>query len=229
MNKKKVLSVAIVVIMIAILSFSSLAWFTDADSAENKFNIGGAGTGNEDDVFSLEVKEEGEDGTPVDNMQFDKILPGDHHKKEAYVTNTGAYEQYVRVVITVTDWNAIKNTVTINMDDAFKDNWQTQGAAAGVNAQGNLVQYMDSAVDADGNLKLTMFLNRKLQPNETVNIMDYVSVADQATQNDFVAESLADGFQILIDADAAQTENILDEYSDVEWINAMNTFKELEK
>ena len=45
MSKKKLLSLAVVAIMIAILSFSSLAWFTDNDSATNDFQIGGAGTG----------------------------------------------------------------------------------------------------------------------------------------------------------------------------------------
>ena len=32
MNKKKLLSLALVVIMIATLSFSTLAWFSDSDS-----------------------------------------------------------------------------------------------------------------------------------------------------------------------------------------------------
>jgi predicted ribosomally synthesized peptide with SipW-like signal peptide len=35
MNKKKLLSLALVVIMIATLSFSTLAWFSDSDSVTN--------------------------------------------------------------------------------------------------------------------------------------------------------------------------------------------------
>lgn len=227
MNKKKLFALSLAVIMVAILSFSSLAWFTDDDTATNDFNIGGAGTGNEDDVFSMDVKEKGEDGAPVDDMTFEKVLPGDHYKKEAYITNTGAYEQYIRVIVTVTDWAAIKENVSVNMDDDFATNWTLNGASVGVNADGNLVQYLDSAVDANGDLVVVMFLNRKLQPGETVDIMDYVSVSSSADQDDFTATGLADGFQVKIKADAAQTENILSEYSANEWQNAKKTFETL--
>jgi hypothetical protein len=96
-----------------------------------------------------------------------------------------------------------------------------------VNADGNLVQYLDSAVDANGDLVVVMFLNRKLQPGETVNIMDYVSVSSSADQDDFTATGLTDGFQVKIKADAAQTENILSEYSANEWQNAKKTFEAL--
>ena len=46
---------------------------------------------------------------------FEKVLPGDDFKKEAYITNTGSYEQYIRVVMTITDWKLIENLITINM------------------------------------------------------------------------------------------------------------------
>ena len=124
MNKKKLLSLALVVIMIATISFSSLAWFTDKDAAENKFNIGFTGDGDlEDQIFSVDVKEDVDGENGVDSKDFENLLPGDKFKKEAYITNTGAYDQYIRVVMTVTDWELIKNVVTINMDDAFNNNW----------------------------------------------------------------------------------------------------------
>ena len=239
MNKKKLLSLSIVVIMIAILSFSTLAWFTDEDSATNDFQIGGAGTGDSTDIFDIEVKEniDGED-EPVDGAEFKDILPGDNYKKAAFITNNGAYEQYVRVTMTITDWTLINGditgsngVVTIKMDKNFKDNWQIVGQV-GVKDDGTLTVNSNGAYDeTTDTLTVVMYLKHKLQPNETVYIMDSVSVSTKATQEDFKAEGFADGFQIQIDADAAQTENILDEYDsnpDYEWRNAMNTFKALD-
>ena len=73
-----------------------------------------------------------------------------------------------------------------------------------------------------------MFLNKKLEPGETINIMDYVEISKAATQHDFADPAFADGFQIVFDADAAQTENILSKVDDREWYNAMKTFEALE-
>ena len=229
LNKKKLFSLAVVVIMIAILSFSSLAWFTDADSAKNDFSIGGAGTGDADDIFDVEVKEnvDGED-EPVDDMTFEDVLPGDEYKKEAFITNNGAYDQYIRVTMTITDWKLIQNIVTINMDDDFAANWQINAGGVSVNSDGNLTTQTDYSVNAEGELVVVMYLNKKLAAGETVQIMDYVSISTKATQNDFTAEGFADGFQIHIKADAAQTENILEEYGAVEWQNAKKTFAALE-
>ena len=56
MNKKKVLSLSIVVIMIAILSFSSLAWFSDADEITNQFMIADSES-DADDIFSVDIWE----------------------------------------------------------------------------------------------------------------------------------------------------------------------------
>lgn len=238
MNKKKILSLALVVIMIAILSFSTLAWFTDSDSAENDFNIGGAGTGKPEDIFDIEVKEniDGKEEA-VDNAEFKDILPGDNYKKEAYLTNNGSYEQYVRVVMTVTDWSLINGgvtgtngVVTIYMDKDFNQNWQIVGQIQAKQVENKLVLCVnsDGCYDAQTDtLTVTMYLKHKLAPGETVQIMDAVSISPNATQADFAAEGFADGFQIAIDADAAQTENILDEYHADEWQNAKKTFEAL--
>ena len=228
MNKKKLLSLALVVIMIATISFSSLAWFTDKDAAKNEFTIGGAGQEKPDKIFSVDVKEnvDGKEEA-VDDVKFEDILPGDKFKKEAYITNTGAYDQYIRVVMTVTDWELIKNVVTINMDDAFNNNWHIFDS--GVAVQNDVLYPYSNAKVVDGSLVVTMYLNKKLAPGETVNIMDYVEISTQATQEDFANAAFTDGFQITFDADAAQTEHILNNLDDREWYNALKTFETLEK
>lgn len=228
MNKKKLLSLALVVIMIATVSFSTLAWFTDSGSVKNDFTIGGAGQGDADKIFSMEIKEKGEDGTPVDEMKFENILPGDHHTKEAYITNTGSYAQYIRVTMTISDWALIKPLVTINLDDNFATNWKIASAGVKNNDSNNLESWNNNSVDADGNLVVVMYLNKKLAVGETVDIMDYVEISKKATQEDFADAAFADGFQISIKADAVQTENILDTYTKTEWENAKNTFEYLD-
>lgn len=219
--KKKVLSLSLVVIMLAILSFSSLAWFTDNDSASNDFQIAGAGSEDPDKIFSVDVKEEvdGED-KPVDEMKFGEILPGAEYKKAAYVSNTGSYNQYIRVTLTITDWNEIKDIVSINMDDKFAENWYIDTKGVSIDKNGNLVS--DSTEDK---LVVVLYLNNILKPDFKFDLMDSVSVSEKATQADFANFAFADGFQIDIKADAVQTENVLDSYGDVQWENAKASFE----
>lgn len=236
MNKKKLLSLALVMIMIATVSFSSLAWFTDNDTAKNNFTIGGAGTGDSDQIFSVDIKEnvDGEE-EPVEEWGFEKILPGDKFKKEAYVENTGSYEQYIRVVMKITDWTLINGAitgsngvVTIKMDEDFNENWHIVGQVQ-VKADGTLVANTTGCYDEETDtLTVTMYLNKKLAPGETVHIMDSVTISTKATQADFKDPGFADGFQILFDADAVQTENILEQYDELAWKNAKKTFEVLE-
>lgn len=227
MNKKKVLYLSLVVIMVAILSFTSLAWFTDSDSALNDFTVNGAGEDDADEIFSVDVKEnvDGEDA-PVDEMDFEGALPGDFFKKEAYVTNTGANEQYIRVTLTVSDWALIKDIVEINMDDAFDTNWYIDSEGVEL-VNGNLATTSDASVDADGNLVVVLYLDKKLAAGETVDLMDSVSISGDATQADFAADGFADGFQIDVKADAVQTENLLPSYGADEWQNARESFEAL--
>ena len=230
MNKKKLLTLALVVIMIATVSFSTLAWFTDVDSAKNDFTIGGAGTGDKDDIFSIDVKEKVEgckEGQIVDEMTFEDVLPGDKYRKEAYIENTGSYDQYVRVILTVSDWNLIKDIVDIQMDKAFATYWHIDTNGVYVDEQGNLATTKDVALN-DGKLEVVMYLDKILKPaDEAVQILDYVRILPEATQEDFADEAFADGFFINVRADAAQTENILTMLSMKEWQNAKATFAAL--
>lgn len=229
MNMKKVLVISLVAIMVAILSFNTLAWFTDADNATNDFTINGAGNGDgtEDEIFSVEVKEnvDGED-EPVDEMTFEDVLPGANYKKEAFVTNTGSNDQYIRVTLTVSDWALVKDIISINMDDAFASNWVIDTADVSIDADGNL-SAADAAVDANGNLVVIIYLDQILAPAEKVDLMDYVSISKDATQADFTAEGFADGFIIDVHADAVQTQNMLDTYGTNEWENARDSFAAL--
>ena len=127
MSKKKIFSVAVVAIMIAILSFSSLAWFSDSDSVTNNFDIAGGENGKPDEIFSIDVMEavdgdgdgdydysgadktvglEGDtssDGT----FTYENIAPGDMLFKRPSTKNTGSYDQYLRMKVTFDNATAL--------------------------------------------------------------------------------------------------------------------------
>lgn len=85
--KKKIISLALVVVMLAIMMTSfTMAYFTDEDSKANTFTTG--------DV-QIEVREENADGTPFTQNQ--ELLPGELVNKYVYVDNKGPNDAYVRV------------------------------------------------------------------------------------------------------------------------------------
>ena len=121
LNKKKVVALALAVCLIAILSMSTLAWFTDDDSITNDFMVGDTNTP-ADEVFGIEVWEDRDldgDGNPdaekVDGLEYDSILPGQALSKEPYLENTGIHPQFVRAIVTVTDASVLR--------DAMEGNW----------------------------------------------------------------------------------------------------------
>ena len=91
-NKKKVFVVAVAVCLIAILSLSSLAWFSDADEVTNNFQVAGGENEDPDEIFSIDVMEAvdldgdgkvdatvGYDDDPnfVNEALYENIMPGD--------------------------------------------------------------------------------------------------------------------------------------------------------
>ena len=87
MSKKKLLSLALIVIMIAILSFSTLAWFNDSESVTNKFQIAtSADPYDPDAIFSVDLWEKtpGNDKEQVGHT-YEKILPGSAANTLTYV------------------------------------------------------------------------------------------------------------------------------------------------
>lgn len=129
MSKKKLLSLSLVVIMIAILSLSSLAWFSDADSVTNNFQVSGGENQDPDEIFSVDVMEavdadgdgdydysgddktigaEG-DTTSDGTFTYEHIVPGDMLFKRPSTMNTGSYDQYLRMKVTFNNAEALLN------------------------------------------------------------------------------------------------------------------------
>lgn len=213
MSKKKLLSVSLVIIMIATLSLSSLAWFNDSDDVTNEFHVATSDDpSNPDDIFSVDVWEKvdtdgdgvadavnpGQD-TDGGEAEFKNILPGSKYVKEPTIENTGAYDQYIRVVVTLSDAQAWMGTLGAGYDLSaiFKGHDET------------LWTRDKGSVEGD-NLVYVYYLNKVLKPGEAnaVTLFTHVQIPTSLTQEDMA--KLDGGFELKIRADAIQTENLGD-------------------
>lgn len=117
MQKKKVLALALAICLIATVSFTTLAYFTDTDSVTNTFTIGS---------IEIETKEDfiqestlipvGSNETPEDDPNF--------VEKKVYVANTGENPAYVRTFVAIPA--ALDNAAPkgpLHIHDVNTDKW----------------------------------------------------------------------------------------------------------
>ena len=212
MNKTKVFALALAVCMIAILSMGSLAWFTDTDDVTNDFMIAGSGMGG-DSVFSVTVweqKDENGDGDfddtddvnyTEDGLSYSDILPGDALSKVAHVTNTGSYDQYIRVTVTINEAEIWANCLGSDFNDAT-----LLGIFGGFDmaSWSNITTAVDTVNDK---IVIVMYYNDILAVDGDFVVFDTVNVPAQLTPDQADAMG-ANGFSISVVADAVQTMNL---------------------
>ena len=202
MTKKKVFVAALAVCLVAVLSMGTLAWFSDSDSVTNKFMIADSES-DPNEIFSVDVWENTPDGDKdQDGYEYKDILPGDQLKKEVYVENTGAYDQYIRVKVTVNNADAWIAALGNGYDlgTMFLGHDETKWTRYEVGQYSN---------DANGSYyTMVFYLNEKLAPNATVNLFETVEIPTQLTQEDMVF--VGGQFDLTILAEAVQTENVGD-------------------
>ena len=218
-KKKKISAVALAVCLITVMSAGTLAWFTDEDLVTNKFMVAGSEEGNPEDIFSVDVWEEGVDEND-DGLTFEDILPGDTLEKVAHVKNTGSYDEYIRVKIEVSDakvWqdvykaNMVPVTEFVNVDkvaawsDVYADgNGKTVHAALEGDSFAYYLYYKtplkadDKTTDAVENGDIVVFNEAYISGHLT---------KEQAVE---LNKDGNDGFTIKVTADAVQTENVGD-------------------
>lgn len=197
MNKKKVFTLALAVCLIAILSMGSLAWFTDSDEIKNEFMIAGSDDEQDPDkVFSVDVWENTPDGDKDDDGYIYKdVLPGDELKKEVRVENTGSYDQYIRVLVEISDAAAL--IADLGEDYVFENCF--------VNC--DLTKWQPVGVNRiDDKLVVVLYYTEVLGAGETINLFDAVQIPEELTREG--AAALAGGFEITVKAHAVQTENV---------------------
>ncbi len=229
MSKKKLLSLSMVVIIIAILSFSTLAWFNDSDSVTNNFAIAGGENQKPDEIFSIDVMEYvvdetgkgatiGYDQDPnyTDTFTYENIAPGEVLRKQPQTRNTGSYEQWLRMKVTFDNaeyWIALMQKYgytdltdllymrdqTTKLVDAT--NWSF--ASNETNVENDRVTYV-------------FYYNTKLQPIENNNagaaesnaiFFSYVKIPCEFTQSDMAPLTNGD-FQLTVTGEAIQVKNI---------------------
>lgn len=233
MNKKKLLSLSLVVIMIAILSLSSLAWFNDSDSVKNEFHIATSDDPSDpDDIFSVDVWEKVDTdgdgvadtvnpGQDVDGGEavFNNILPGSKYVKQPIIENTGAYDQYIRVVVTLSDGDAWLAALGAGYDlsTIFLGHDESKWTRSVGTKVGDEIIYV-------------YYLNEVLKPGEAnaVTLFTHVQFPTSLTQQQMA--ELDGGFELNIRADAIQTENLGDgvdtaaeAFAAANWGNYVNT------
>ena len=206
--KKRVFTVALVLCLVAIIGFGSLAYFQTTKDLTNYFAVAGVvdptdpdETIDPDDLFSIKLDEQvigGTDRTESGNT-YTGILPGDTMKKDPTVTNTGEYEAWVRVKVTVTDaaaWQAAcaKHQITdladiFNGHDATK--WDREIAE----------DVYDQTADT---LTYTYYYKDKVAANGTATLFDSITIPASFDISDMA--SLAT-FQIKVTGEAIQAAN----------------------
>lgn len=210
MNRNKLFVLAVAVCLIAILSFSSLAWFNAKDSVTNEFHVADSNM-DADKLFSVTMMEgvdvNGDgvfnpndgDYTEFEGVTYEKILPGSQLSKRPQAKNTGSYDQFIRVNVTVNNygtWAAI-----LENGDTVESLWLDTLDTA------NWVRYYDGQVDGD-TITYTYYYQGTLAPAAVtpklfteVEIPTYLDQADMA---------LLTGGEFAVDvvAEAIQTENL---------------------
>ena len=210
-TKKKVLVVALVICLLATLSIGSLAWFNAQDIVENEFYVADSNEHTADELFSVDVYEYTDESpnTKVPAGEtYEEILPGDHLKKQPHVVNTGFYDQYIRVIVTISDAQAWMNAVgdQFLIEDVFEGYDETMWT--------NGSREIDTTADT---ITYVLYYNGILDGTDTTNdaesdtvsdivLFDYVNIPTTLTREQ--AAAFGGGFSIDVKAQAVQTENV---------------------
>ena len=121
--KRKIFLIAAAVCVLAIAACGSLAYFSAAKSVENTFMTAKSNPQNPptpDELFSVKVEEtkNGSQDKTTEGNTYEKVLPGSKFTKDPVITNTGAYDQWVRVLVTFDNVKAW-NDAGVKMADLF--------------------------------------------------------------------------------------------------------------
>ena len=105
--KKKIVSLALAVCLLAIAAVGTLAYFTDKDAATNTFTVG-----------NVKI-----DLTETEWVDKSIANPGVSVAKNPVVENTGDNDAYIRLDVTLSDWSAFAEAAANHeitaLDDIF--------------------------------------------------------------------------------------------------------------
>lgn len=207
MTKKKVFVAALAISLVAIVSMGTLAWFSDSKEVTNNFLIAESDDDTKEDIFSIDLWENTPDGDEDrDGQEYEDILPGSLLEKDVIVKNTGYYDQYVRVIVTISDAAA----------------W-LQALPTGMTAE-EAAEYIFDGLDLDKwdhiynnlsesngvipeNLIYVLYYHDTLEEGEEINVFDNIKIPEEMDQEQ--AARFDNEFTITVKAQAVQTENVV--------------------
>lgn len=210
--KSKLFLAALAVSLVAIVSVGSLAWFSDSKTVTNTFMVAESTDDTPDDVFSLDVYEI--DPTTSEKVRtglsYSDVLPGSELSKVAHVANTGYYDQYVRVIVTISDLSVWQEILGTDFNDAallacFEGFDQTKW------------NHITTAADATtDSIRIVMYYNDILPGSNAttagdVTVFTGVNIPTTMEQEHAVKfdDDNAEGFTINVIGQAVQTENVV--------------------
>ena len=219
MKKKKLAVIAVIVCLVSIISVGSLAWFSDSKTITNKFKFASSGDpSNPDADFAITLYEYQDDKVTIttEGRTYADVAPGAVLYKCPSIKNTGKYDEYVKVSITVSDYEVWKElydaTTAEDVSAALRD------ADTGMFRDINAKLAYDSCEAADGKLTMVFYYDGILKPfvndqqTPAVVIFSDACIPAALTQTDVEKFAQIDdtlGFSIEVAADAVQSDNIL--------------------
>lgn len=117
--KKKILSIALVVAMVAVIAAGSLAYFTDTESKDNVFTVGNV---------NITLTEPNWDSTGKEDAP--EVYAGEPLAKDPTVTNDGANPCFVRIKVENLDQFGNKGLITYRTkyrDGDLGEGWVKDG------------------------------------------------------------------------------------------------------
>lgn len=225
LNKKKVLVTSLAVSLIAILSFGTIAWFNATDDITNTFKIADSNNDNEPD-FDVEVFETKE-GVEVDAKEYIDILPNEVLDKNPTVRNTGDYDMYTRVVVTLSDaatWIAASEKYSLAANDL-----EILEKMIDLNAK--WVRYEEPVYNPTANTLTYVYYYADVvegvqgtgTDKTTEALFTKVTIPYQLQSED-MNYGVDKGFTIDVKADAIQSDNIISDTTTIENSEAYTAF-----
>ena len=215
MKKRRVLVAAIAVCLIAILACGSLAYFTfTAPKVTNKFytysttDFPDGPPTDVKDLFSIVIYETDAAGSKdYDGLTYEEVLPGSQLAKDPTVENTGKYDAWIRLKVTITNasnWQKACSDIGLtNLGEIFL-NFNDEDDASkitGWHCANPTTPTYDAAKDT---LTYIYYSNNPLKPGEASKLFNGMQIPAKLTVEHMFALS---SFQIIIEGDAIQSDN----------------------
>jgi predicted ribosomally synthesized peptide with SipW-like signal peptide len=211
MKKNRIMASALAVSLAAIMACGSLAYFTASKSITNTFMTASYDPDNPttaDDLFSIRIYENkvenkvATEDVTTEGITYKDILPGDSLPKNPTVENTGKYDAYVRVHITISNANEW---------EAILDNKDPISIIGGLDVGENgKLSFIDYGLK-DDSITYNYYLNAKLASGDKQELFTSVNIPADLTAAELATISK---FDIKVTAEAIQADHTGDTPAD---------------